>query len=536
MNKNFKTIKRSVPLLGTETDFFAGHRACPCLEDHYRTHLFEGCRECGKDGLICQKEYASLRPGYWWQWRNDSYKRRYQDFIKNLVESKPALDEHSVQYPYALPAPYRCQVPESCKGGLDSPCADGYEGPICSVCSSGYYKQFHRCKKCPSKSWIVGQLSLVAVIFLITFSLLAWKRKTKLKTERALDLMDKSLSKFKILIGFYQVTHGLLDVFSYISWPDSLEVVARYSGILQMNLLQVAPIHCLFPGLHMNAFGDLFLILSLNAIVIIASGLIFDIRKMIIFGNKSLLDEEKLAKTSQLKEIVFKNLFFILYVTYLTSFSKTASVLPLACRKLCKDKNEQLCNEYLKADYSVKCQGQTYNQLLIVAYISIAYIFALPAASFVALWRHRRAISTTVNCDGSHVDKEIVGGLRFLFENYKPCSWYWELVEMSRRVILTSGLILVGHESRSYIGLAWVVAGVYGIHFSWMRPIQDPFENRLMTTSLAVTVVNLGIGAVSKIPAENISNAEDKHMDAISMKILILGANTLVIGLLVGKN
>ena len=106
---------------------------------------------------------------------------------------------------------------------------------------------------------------------------------------------------------------------------------------------------------------------------------------------------------------------------------------------------------------------------------------------------------------------------------------------MSRRVILTSGLILVGHESRSYIGLAWVVAGVYGIHFSWMRPIQDPFENRLMTTSLAVTAVNLGIGAVSKIPAENISNAEDKHMDAISMKILILGANTLVIGLLVGK-
>ena len=451
------------------------------------------------------------------------------------MESKPALDEHSVQYPYALPTPYRCQVPESCKGGLDSPCADGYEGPICSVCTSGYYKQFHRCKKCPSKSWIVGQLSLVAVILLITFSLLAWKRKTKLKTERALDLMDKSLSKFKILIGFYQVTHGLLDVFSYISWPDSLEVVARYSGILQMNLLQVAPIHCLFPGLHMNAFGDLFLILSLNAIVIIASGLIFDIRKMIIFGNKSLLDEEKLAKTSQLKEIVFKNLFFVLYVTYLTSFSKTANVLPLACRKLCKDKNEQLCNEYLKADYSVKCQGQTYDQLLIVAYISIAYIFALPAASFVALWRHRRAISTTVNCDGSHVDKETVGGLRFLFENYKPCSWYWELVEMSRRVILTSGLILVGHESRSFIGLAWVVAGVYGIHFSWMRPIQDPFENRLMTTSLAVTVVNLGIGAVSKIPAENISNAEDKHMDAISMKILILGANTLVIGLLVGK-
>ena len=106
---------------------------------------------------------------------------------------------------------------------------------------------------------------------------------------------------------------------------------------------------------------------------------------------------------------------------------------------------------------------------------------------------------------------------------------------MSRKIVLTSGLILVGQESRSFIRLAWVVAGISGIQFSWMKPIQDPFENRLMTTSLAVTVVNLGIGAVSRIPAENISKVLDKRMDTITTKILIFGANTLVIGLLVGK-
>ena len=77
---------------------------------------------------------------------------------------------------------------------------------------------------------------------------------------------------------------------------------------------------------------------------------------------------------------------------------------------------------------------------------------------------------TKADGDGLGVGTELVEGLRFLFGNYKPHTWYWELIEMSRKVILTSGLILVGHESRSYIGLAWVVAGVYGIHFSWMRP------------------------------------------------------------------
>jgi len=106
---------------------------------------------------------------------------------------------------------------------------------------------------------------------------------------------------------------------------------------------------------------------------------------------------------------------------------------------------------------------------------------------------------------------------------------------MSGEVILTSGLILVGQESRSYIGLAWVIAGMYGELFSWMKPIKDATENRLMATSLAVTVVNLGIGAVSRIPAENMSATVDSYTDAVLFKLLVLGANTLVIGLLVGE-
>ena len=130
---------------------------------------------------------------------------------------------------------------------------------------------------------------------------------------------------------------------------------------------------------------------------------------------------------------------------------------------------------------------------------------------------------------------EMILGLRFLFENYEHRAWYWELVETSRKVILTSGLILVGQESRSYIGLAWVIAGIYGMLFSWIKPIRDATENRLMATSLAVTVVNLGVGAVSRIPAENISASVDTDMDAVSLKILVIGANSLVISLLLGE-
>ena len=500
--------------------------------------MFDKCYKCGHGGLECKDDYASLKSGHWWEWRNETHKERYRFFIANMLSSSPALNPFSVKYPYPIPMPYKCTVEESCKGGLDSPCAIGYEGPLCAVCSSGYYKQLQICTACPSKKWIAAQLSIIAVIIFIIIAVLAWTNKRKEKKAKELPLIDRFFSKLKIVIGFYQVTYGLLEIFSYVKWPDSLEGIAKYSGILQLNILQIAPIQCLFMGLQVDAFGSLFATMAVNTAVIALSGVYYGVRRALILKSQIMEVKEKSTRISQTKELVYKNLFFVLYVTYLSTCSKTAAVLPLACQELCRDRNEEFCHKYLKADYMTKCQGSKYQYLLIGAYISAAYVIALPAASFIALWRHRRelfASNGAESCHKSVSSKEMITGLRFLFENYKPRSWYWELVEMSRKVILTSALILVGQESRSYIGLTLVIAGMYGMLFSWIRPMQDAFDNRLMSTSLAVTIVNLAVGAVSRIPTENTLSSKDQFTDAVLFKILVLGANVSVIGLLVGR-
>ena len=523
--------------IGTETDFFAGYRGCKCLEGFYRTHMFEQCYKC-VGGLQCTDDYASLKSGYWWKWRNESQKGVYRVFSKNLHASIPALGADDVQYPYPIPTAYQCPRKASCIGGLDSPCNTGYEGPLCAVCSSGYYKQLQTCKHCPSRKWILGQLSIVAAVLLIIITVVAWTNRRNTKKDDDHSVTDMFLSKIKIVIGFYQVTCGLLETFSYIKWPDSMQVIGKYSEVLQMNVLQIAPIHCLYPGLHVDAFGNLFAMMAINAAVIGISSVAYGIRKVVIL-NRSLEDREKSRKLSQTKEFICRNVYFFLYTTYLSTCSMTANVLPLTCRKLCQDDKEEMCNKYLKADYSIQCQDTKYNHLVIVAYMSAAYVIVIPAASFIALWKYRRLILASEDAEisqGAGPSMEMITGLRFLFENYKPPTWYWELVEMSRKVILTSGLILFGEESRSYIGLTLVIAGMYGIVFSWMKPIQDGFENRMMSISLAVTVFNLAIGAVSRIPAENISPSSEPYMEAFAFNMLVFGANALVIGLLAGKS
>ena len=502
--------------------------------------MFKQCFKCGQGGLKCQDDYASLKSGHWWEWRNETHKSRYKVFIKNLLASLPILDAFHVQYPYAVPMPYRCPAEESCKGGLDSQCENGYEGPLCSVCSSGHFKQFNICTQCPSKKWIAGQLSITLVIALIIIAVLVWTSRKKIKKKKEGHLMDMVFSKLKIVIGFYQVTHGLLDAFSYIKWPGSLESIAKYSGFLQLNVLQIAPVHCLFPKLLFDAFGSLFAIMAVNAGVICLSGIAFGVHKVVILRNQNLEDGEKSRRVSASKELMYRNMFFFLYVTYLSTCSKAANVLPLACRKLCRDDKEKLCSEYLKADYSVSCQGQKFNHFLIVPYISTAYMFVLPSVAFMTIWKQRRA-AMTKNDEERSQDKassqEFFSGMRFLFVNYKSRSWYWELVETARKLILTSGLSFLGQESRSYIGLALVITGLYGFLFAWAKPLQDAMESRLMTTSLAVTVVNLIIGAVSRIPAENITTGSfSADTDSLSFTILVLAANSLVIGLLVGMS
>ena len=74
------------------------------------------------------------------------------------------------------------------------------------------------------------------------------------------------------------------------------------------------------------------------------------------------------------------------------------------------------------------------------------------------------------------------------------------------------------------------------MYFGLKNPMSDPFENKLMLSSLAVTFANLAIGAVSSIPDESFPSSVDPIMDTLLFNGLIYVANSLLIGLLLGKS
>ena len=526
---------------GTDGKSFAGFRACYCLKGYFRKHMFEECEPC-KQGLKCENESINLQQGYWWKWENDTNKELYKSFGEVLRGNFSVSNKTMIEYPHSLPRAHKCPRPESCLGGTNSTCDVGYEGPLCEVCSPEYYKQLRTCKKCPTKTWMIVQLSVIAAVTILITVVVVWRSRKQAKKKQDRSLVDIILGRLKIVIGFYQVTFGILDAFAYIKWPDSLSLIGKYSEILQLNIFQIAPIHCLFPSLKVNAFGRLYAMLGINAVVIIVAFIIYGIRKVFLTRKTFESQMEKVKKISETKTLAYRTVFFFLYLTYLSTCSKTAKVLPFACHKVCLDEKGEKCDKFLKDDFNINCSSQEFRRSVIVAYCSILYIMFLPIATLVVLWRHQRSLKKhgdggdDESTHSQHSNPEIVTGLQFLFSNYNSHAWYWELVETARKVTLTSAIILIGSESRAYIALALVMSGLYGMFFAYKRPIAEPFENKLMVSSLAVTMVNLVIGAVSRIPAESVHSSMDSYMDHIVFNALVFGANFLVIGILVGKH
>ena len=505
--------------------------------------MFEGCSPCTQPGLQCLHDFATLQSGYWWKWRNETDKNIYKNFtsgvkdadVTPVVLTKSSMSNGTyIEYPNNLPQPQKCPREKSCMGGLDASCAVGYEGPLCEICSAGYYKQLKTCQKCPTKKWMIGQLSILTAVVLVVVALVVWTSKKKRKKNEERPTVDIILGRLKIAIGFYQVTSGVLEAFSFIKWPHSLTQIGEYSKFLQGNVFQIVPVQCLFENLKVNAFGSLYAILTLNAIAIIGAVSAYGITRLTL-TRKAQSQEMKVKKISQTNEVIYRNLFFFLHVTYLSTCLKTANVLPLACHAICVDEDDENCERFLRADYSVACTSSEFNRSVIVAFCTIAYIAFLPTASLIILWRNKSHLNQQHSPSLNLKSREVLTGLRFLFENYSEQTWYWELVETIRKVVLTSGLILVGSESRTYVGLACVISGLYGMFFAYNRPIMDPFEEKLMLSSLGVTFVNLGIGAVSRIPKEGLPASINPYLDNIIFNALVFGANSLVIGLLFGK-
>ena len=227
------------------------------------------------------------------------------------------------------------------------------------------------------------------------------------------------------------------------------------------------------------------------------------------------------------KQKCLRAILLFLFVTYPFTSERILELMPQACHTLCIQNSGddfKSCVKrvsYLKSDYSVQCLNVDPNHswTLKVAYGTLIIPFGFPIILLLLIYKQKRNGNNQVNF-----------ALRFCVENYKDKYWYWEAIEMLRKLLLTSALILFGLHSKFHLGLSVAFGGFFAVLFAYTRPIKDKHEHYLQMISLTVIFINLCFGTIFRIPEGNIPDTVDKSTDNIAVSVALIFLNFLLIG------
>ena len=128
------------------------------------------------------------------------------------------------------------------------------------------------------------------------------------------------------------------------------------------------------------------------------------------------------------------------------------SFLALRCRRI-------LDTDYLADDLSQECWVGDHGDWGVALAISAIVIYAIgvPLFTWFNLYRSKAAMFDKKHPDYFRVNSRYGN----LFQQYEPQFWYWEVIEMIRKLLLTGGLVLAADGTSAQFLIAQVISLLY---------------------------------------------------------------------------
>ncbi|XP_072014023.1 uncharacterized protein [Amphiura filiformis] len=121
--------------------------------------------------------------------------------------------------------------------------------------------------------------------------------------------------------------------------------------------------------------------------------------------------------------------------------------------------------------------------------------------------------------------------IRFLCENYETKYWYWEIVELFRKVVQPSLIVLFGSGDPLTLGATIALSMVLITSHAYFKPMKDSFENMLQMTSLVAIFLNMLCAEVLLVPLTDPSGNRQT-----AMAVFIIALNVSVVLLAIGNS
>jgi hypothetical protein len=395
----------------------------------------------------------------------------------------------------------QCQEPgarERCIGGAptgDASCKSGSQGPLCGVCSDGYYDDFNGdCFECDNSG--AGSSGGVIVIFVILGLAAAYyiAKRVCATEERKSDNGDDGdgdndndnggetsfrsrimrwiwgrkrevLIKVKIFVVTIQVVSSIPSSIG-TQLPSSVLNFFGLFRFLSFDYATIIPFECWIE----YDYVDILLVTTITPIAI----------SMMIYLACQIEVSCYTRDAGQRGEREVKAQYYqyFLYLTYLVLPSVTAVIFGMFP---CLDIDDQEENQYyLRNDLSISCSSERYiTGVTIAALMILVYPFGIPAFYFWQLFLHRDLIRYRSDENSSARSAEVAAKYGFLYESYEPRLWYWESVEAIRRIILTGVLSVLSPLTSTQSVLGMTLSLLYIGLYSQYRPYENDKDDTL---------------------------------------------------------
>ncbi len=421
------------------------------------------CSSCPPNAGRCYKDQIYLLPGTW---------RHGDDSFAVLL----------------------CQSVYACLGGNvtgEQLCADGHTGPLCGVCKPNFFLSNKKeCIPCDNRWKVI----IATTVALVIFGYLGYLLYLKI----AIYLDDNTTLIVNIFVLVYQVI-SLGPNSNNTSTDSKSNSYAMKEAIKMLTALD------LFAPLSISCFYEYNYLFKLKAYslgpIFISCGLLLS---TLVIKSKSY--------KSKIDFVVINLLHFVLPITSSIIFDtfKCTDIDPL-------QEFSETRVPMLAADLTISCESSLYAECEAFAYIMLLFPIGVPLVFLILMFQRRHWIQS-VNIPKSvytvdvrmkfqlNRDYLILTYLKPLYDGYKSLYWYYEIIELSFKILFTSIIKAFVKDSRVVVILCIFLNMLYYSVLYKLRPYAYDFANTfkqlgqvfIIISYLAVFIVqNQTIGSVS---------------------------------------
>jgi len=359
---------------------------------------------------------------------------------------------------------YRCPYEEPCLGGLESECSTGYEGRLCTVCSSSYLRlgKF-QCAPCGGEGGTIARgvfivIGVLLLLIYIVYGALESAEKAKSPTGPLTRILLNYIQTFSLVISF-----NLRWPYQILKFTDGLSL----AGSGASNSFSTSCLNSMDFGAE-----EIYLKLVFVAIIpVILAGV-----SLIVWGLVAI----KKRSMRFITDHFICTVIVILLAMHPNVLSSALAMI--ACQ------NMEGGHRWLIADYSQECWkgDHAYYTVSTALPAFLIWVVASPLIMLIALIRSRKYKEV----------KSVKVRYSFLFIGYKPDQFYWEFVILARKTCmlalqstLAASALLV--QVFATLMLLWLF---YKIHLKML-----PFAIKKLNIAEGISILSVIVNTISGV-------------------------------------